>query len=67
DAVAYEVKDGPYSPANDKNFAPWAPKEGDAGTTDYLTSLVKLVKNFSIFAQTDASGCAKTNHPERNP
>lgn len=27
--VVYEVKEGPYSPLNDKNFAPWAPKEGD--------------------------------------
>jgi len=26
--VAYEFKDGPYSPLNDKNFASWAPKEG---------------------------------------
>jgi cupin fold WbuC family metalloprotein len=27
--VVYEVKNGPYSPINDKNFASWAPKEGD--------------------------------------
>ena len=24
----YEVKEGPYEPLTDKNFAPWAPKEG---------------------------------------
>lgn len=29
DTVVYEVKDGPYSPVDDKNFAEWAPKEGD--------------------------------------
>ena len=28
-SVVYEVKDGPYSPLDDKNFAAWAPKEGD--------------------------------------
>jgi cupin fold WbuC family metalloprotein len=28
-SVVYEVKDGPYSPLNDKNFAQWAPKEGE--------------------------------------
>ena len=27
-SVAYEVKDGPYNPIDDKNFASWAPKEG---------------------------------------
>jgi len=28
-SVAYEVKDGPYDPDNDKHFADWAPAEGD--------------------------------------
>ncbi len=27
--VAYEIKDGPYDPADDKNFASWAPNEND--------------------------------------
>ena len=27
--VFYEVKEGPYDPAADKEFAPWAPPEGD--------------------------------------
>lgn len=39
--VVYEVKNGPYSPINDKNFASWAPKEGDPGCTEYLHSLIK--------------------------
>lgn len=30
-SVAYEVKDGPYDPGNDKHFAAWAPAEGDPG------------------------------------
>jgi cupin fold WbuC family metalloprotein len=28
-SVVYEVKDGPWDPADDKFFAAWAPKEGD--------------------------------------
>lgn len=34
--VAYELKDGPYQPEDDKNFAAWAPKEGDASCAIYL-------------------------------
>lgn len=41
DTVAYELKDGPYSPIDDKNFASWAPKEGSAGATDYLKGILK--------------------------
>ena len=40
DAVAYEVKDGPYAQMNDKHFASWAPKEGDSGSAAYLTGLI---------------------------
>src|SRR4028119_475979 len=28
-SVLYELKDGPYNVSNDKQFAPWAPAEGD--------------------------------------
>lgn len=41
-SVVYEVKDGPYSPLDDKNFASWAPKESDNGCATYLASLIKL-------------------------
>lgn len=34
-SVAYEVKDGPYNPSVDKNFATWAPAEGDANCLEY--------------------------------
>jgi cupin fold WbuC family metalloprotein len=44
-AVCYEVKPGPYSEANDKDFAPWAPREGDAGAAAYLVSLLALIKS----------------------
>ena len=42
--VVYEVKDGPYSPLNDKNFALWAPKEGDEGCSEYMARLVRQLK-----------------------
>ncbi|MBC8316071.1 MAG: WbuC family cupin fold metalloprotein [Bacteroidales bacterium] len=37
--IVYEVKDGPYSPIDDKNFASWAPKEGTAETTLYIQEI----------------------------
>lgn len=42
-SVAYEIKDGPYEKMKDKNFASWAPKEGEAGCQAYLHEL--LAKN----------------------
>jgi cupin fold WbuC family metalloprotein len=44
-AVCYEVKPGPYSAANDKDFAPWAPREGDPGAPAYLESLLANVRS----------------------
>lgn len=40
-SVAYEVKDGPYNVAVDKNFAPWAPAEGDENCTAYLRGILE--------------------------
>lgn len=37
--VVYEIKDGPYDQASDKNFAKWAPKEGDVDCSSYLARL----------------------------
>jgi cupin fold WbuC family metalloprotein len=42
DTVVFEVKPGPYSPIDDKDFAPWAPREGDAASGDYLAGLQRL-------------------------
>lgn len=42
-AVCYEVKPGPFLPASDKEFAPWAPREGDAAAADYLDSLCRAI------------------------
>lgn len=39
-SVAYEVKDGPYNPIDDKNFANWAPKEGDTDCQKYNRKLL---------------------------
>jgi cupin fold WbuC family metalloprotein len=39
--VVYEVKDGPYSPIDDKNFAKWAPKEGDENCEEYIRELLQ--------------------------
>lgn len=40
DSVIYEIKDGPYDPADDKDFAPWAPKEGDPGCKEFLEHIL---------------------------
>ena len=42
--VCFEVKPGPYSAANDKDFAPWAPREGDPRAGEYLDMLVSSIK-----------------------
>jgi cupin fold WbuC family metalloprotein len=37
--IAFEVKPGPYRPATDKDFVPWAPAEGEAGVAAMLARL----------------------------
>jgi cupin fold WbuC family metalloprotein len=44
-AVCYEVKPGPYTASNDKDFAPWAPREGEPGVAAYLEGLIAILKN----------------------
>jgi cupin fold WbuC family metalloprotein len=34
-SLVYELKDGPWNPSDDKNFASWAPTEGDQDCTNY--------------------------------
>ncbi|MGJ5820683.1 WbuC family cupin fold metalloprotein [Paludibaculum fermentans] len=41
-AAVYEVKPGPWDPATDKEFAAWAPAEGDPAAPGYLESLLAL-------------------------
>ncbi|UJR84961.1 Hypothetical protein I5071_70400 [Sandaracinus amylolyticus] len=40
-AICFEVKPGPYQVANDKDFASWAPREGEPGCAAYLEKLTK--------------------------
>jgi cupin fold WbuC family metalloprotein len=39
DTVIFEVKPGPYSPANDKDSAPWAPPEYSPQSPTYLAEI----------------------------
>ena len=48
EAVCYEVKPGPYSAANDKDFAPWAPREGDPAAAAYLERLVASLESKGV-------------------
>lgn len=41
-AVCYEVKPGPWVPASDKDFAEWAPAEGDAGCQEFVRKMENL-------------------------
>lgn len=41
--VMLEIKDGPYSPLNDKDFATWAPKENTADVIPFLQELLKKI------------------------
>jgi cupin fold WbuC family metalloprotein len=43
-AVCFEVKAGPYDAATDKEFAPWAPREGDPAAAAYLASLLATLQ-----------------------
>ena len=40
DSVLYELKDGPYDPADDKHFAPWAPAEGEKKCNEYINNIL---------------------------
>ncbi len=40
DTVVYEIKEGPYIPLEDKDFAEWSPKEGDTITNSYIDELL---------------------------
>ncbi len=39
-SVIYEVKDGPYSAVDDKNFAPWSPKEGTDACAEFIEDII---------------------------
>jgi cupin fold WbuC family metalloprotein len=39
-SIFFEVKRGPYTPLSDKDFAAWAPAEGDAACAEFVQWLV---------------------------
>ena len=39
-SVAFEAKDGPYDPADDKYFAPWAPAENSPECPGYIEAIL---------------------------
>jgi len=41
DTILFEVKNGPYSPASDKDFADWSPAEDTPESARFLTELIK--------------------------
>jgi cupin fold WbuC family metalloprotein len=48
--VMFEAKDGPYVPATDKDFAPWAPREGEPEVAAYLAWMRDQVKKHALSA-----------------
>ncbi len=45
----YEVKDGPYNPMNDKQFADWAPSEKDVeAAKHYLEKILVEIKKATL-------------------
>ncbi|MBU2650066.1 MAG: WbuC family cupin fold metalloprotein [Bacteroidetes bacterium] len=43
-SVAYEVKDGPWDPADDKVFASWAPPEESEEVKPYMDKILEKLK-----------------------
>ena len=43
--VVFEAKAGPFDPATDKEFAPWAPPDDSPDAQDYLRSLEQAFRN----------------------
>ncbi|WP_462321474.1 WbuC family cupin fold metalloprotein [Halochromatium sp.] len=41
DTILFEVKNGPYSPASDKDFAAWSPAEGTPEAEQFLGELIE--------------------------
>ncbi|HEX5655770.1 MAG TPA: WbuC family cupin fold metalloprotein [Polyangiales bacterium] len=48
DTLVYEVKPGPYAAADDKDFASWAPAEGDPGVPAYVAALEHALARYRV-------------------
>jgi cupin fold WbuC family metalloprotein len=46
EAVCLEVKPGPWDPKTDKEFAAWAPREGEAAAAAYQAKLLALLDTY---------------------
>ena len=46
DTLLYEVKEGPYTNIDDKDFAPWAPPEGSPEVPRYVAELEDALARF---------------------
>ena len=42
--VCFEVKPGPWEPSSDKEFASWAPPEGDPKCADFISKLLTITR-----------------------
>lgn len=47
--LALEIKEGPYAPTDDKDFASWAPAENAAGVAEYLDRLRRMIDGDAEF------------------
>lgn len=47
DTVLFEVKPGPYEKSSDKDFAPWAPREGSHEASLYIEQLYNAGKQLT--------------------
>lgn len=70
DTLILEIKDGPYSRADDKDFPEWAPKEGSPEAEPYLLELIKELAEKANAAAEEAKSAeeaaenAETNEPD---
>ncbi len=51
--IMFEIKEGPYLPADSKDFAPWAPSEGDPAVAAFMAWLLEAKPGDQIPIQTD--------------
>lgn len=67
--LVFEVKDGPYTAASDKDFPAWAPKEGTDEAQQYLLDMIKgLAEKAGAAAEAakiaEAEEAGSTNEPQ---
>ncbi|MFW5691589.1 MAG: WbuC family cupin fold metalloprotein [Chloroflexota bacterium] len=47
-SAVLEIVQGPYDPVSHKQFAPFAPAEGQPGTEDYLSKLHQIIAGWPV-------------------